>query len=109
MTFGQSQKPGVKRKMPDIYDHKSFYSMAVLIPKTNWRIVDGEKKPTIDCPLCGLLLLGDTAPHGVLADGTVHASVVCPHSITRDGVTMPCGFHSNVRLVDWNGGIIAHR
>lgn len=72
--------------------------MPVLIKKENYFIVEGETKPIIECPGCGCGLLGDTAPHGVRADGTVFNSVVCE-----------CGFHQYVKLEDWKGGDIPHR
>lgn len=71
------------------------------IPKINWWIFSGETKPTIECPYCGGGLLGDSAPHGVRADGTVYNSVVCKHP--------GCNFHYHIKLEGWHGGIVPHR
>lgn len=73
----------------------------VLIPRAAWTVVEGETRPVIECPSCGLLNLGDSAPHGVRPDGTVHASVVCAHP--------PCAFHAYVRLEGWDRGEVPHR
>lgn len=60
-----------------------------------WTILEGAKKPMIECPQCGGFLLGDTCPHGIKADGVVYESVVCP-----------CGWHNRVKLLAWQGGEI---
>jgi len=65
--------------------------------EVEWELPEGFTKPFIICPDCKGWLLGDSAPHGVRADGTVHGSVVCP-----------CGFHKDVKLKDWTGGEIQH-
>lgn len=74
--------------------------MKVIIKKENWYICEGETKPMIECPKCGTGILGDSAPHGVRADGTIFASVVCQNP--------KCNFHSNVQLENWDGGEIPH-
>ncbi|MFD0997698.1 hypothetical protein ACFQ21_00200 [Ohtaekwangia kribbensis] len=66
-----------------------------IIPKEFWLILEGEKKPTIECPMCGCFLLSDIAPHGIREDGSVYNSVVCD-----------CGFHEYVKLEGWTGGHI---
>ena len=65
------------------------------IPKSNWYIVIGEKKPVIECPDCGGLLIGDRAPHGVKQTGELSAAVLCP-----------CGVDDHITLQGWKGGII---
>ncbi len=70
----------------------------ITITKNKWYIVEGETKPTIECPKCECNLLGDASPHGVKQNGEVFASVVCT-----------CGFHEFVTLQDWDKGIIAHK
>jgi hypothetical protein len=87
--------------VPTITDYKSFYAMKIIIPRENWFITEGERKPTISCPTCGGGLLGDNAPHGVDEDGTVHASVVCGHP--------GCSFHAMIQLEGWDKGLIPHR
>lgn len=65
----------------------------VIIKKESWYIIKGHKKPTIECPNCGVGLLGDPAPHRIYPDGTVKASVICYN----------CQFHDFIKLEDWNG------
>ncbi len=62
------------------------------IPKDNWYLLIGDKKPHIECPQCGGLLLGDRATHGIRQNGEVYNSVVCP-----------CGFHDYVTLQGYTG------
>lgn len=81
-------------------DLKSFESMSVIIKKENWWICEGQTKPMIECPNCGSGILGDPAPHGIRADGSVYASVVCQND--------KCNFHSYVKLEGWEGGDIPH-
>lgn len=76
--------------------------MAVrIIKKEHWWIAEGETKPGIECPVCGCGNLGDAAPHGVRADGTVFNSVVCQ--------TTGCGFHEYIKLEGWPGTVIPHK
>jgi len=82
-------------------DIKSFKSLMLIIPKDKWYIVEGEIKPSIDCPVCGCGILGDVAPHGVKTNGEVYASVVCQNPY--------CTFHQHIKLQDWSGGEINHR
>ncbi len=77
---------------------ESFYGMRVLIDEDKWYVVEGEKKPCIECPNCGGGLLGDNAPHSIDENGNVNASVVCTHK--------GCEFHANIQLIGWNGGYI---
>ncbi len=72
-----------------------------VVPRSSWSLVEGEAKPVVECPSCGLLNLGDAAPHGVRSDGTVYESVVCCHP--------PCTFHEYVRLEGWDRGEVPHR
>jgi len=69
------------------------------IKRESWFICQDQVKPIIECPLCGAGLLGDTAPHGIHADGKVYNSVVC----------YKCKFHDYVQLEGWNGGEIPHK
>lgn len=77
---------------------KSFENMSVLIPREKWYIVEGERKPSIECPSCGCGILGDSAPHRILKDGSVKASTVCQNE--------RCNFHAYVKLEEWDGGEI---
>jgi hypothetical protein len=81
----------------------------VIIPKDKWYFVQGEHKPTIECPKCGNQLLGDCTIHGILEDGTVYNSVVCVHKVkteTGSSTLVDCGFHAHVQLEGWTGGHI---
>lgn len=79
----------------------------VTIPKDKWYIVQGERKPTIECPNCGGQLLGDCTIHGILETGQVYNSVVCMHTIkTESGAIKNCDFHEHVILEGWTGGQI---
>jgi len=71
----------------------------------NWDIVEGERKPIIECPNCGDWSLGDHAPHSIDAAGNVDKSFICQGTLKETGE--PCGFHTYVRLKDWNGGAIS--
>ena len=75
--------------------------MCIIISKDNWFIVEGETKPTIDCPKCGEGILGDAAPHGIRENGKVYNSVVCQNP--------NCNFHHYIQLEGWNGGEIKHK
>ena len=72
--------------------------MSVVISKDKWFIPKGERKPIIECPICGGSLLGDSSPHIISQEGKVTASVVCRH--------INCTFHDFVTLEDWNGGTV---
>lgn len=75
--------------------------MCIVIPRDKWDVITGEHKPFIECPRCGQGILGDTAPHGIRADGKVYRSVVCQNP--------NCDFHSYIKLEGWTGGEIPHR
>ena len=77
---------------------KSFENMVVIIPKSKWYIVEGERKPSVECPKCGEGLIGDAAPHRIFADGTIKNSAVCQNP--------KCDFHSYIKLDEWTGGNI---
>lgn len=79
---------------------KTSENMCVVIPRNKWWIVTGERKPFIECPYCGNGILGDTAPHGIHANGKVFASVVCQNP--------DCLFHQHIQLEGWAGGEIPH-
>ena len=64
-----------------------------------WHFYEGWKKPVIECPECGGLLLGDTAPHRIESNGDVNASVVCSHP--------GCTFHAFIHLEEWTHGFIS--
>lgn len=79
-------------------DYKSFMSMRVIIDKDKWYLVQGEKKPSIECPMCGEGILGDNSPHEILDNGNVNASVVCQN--------IKCSFHRMINLESWDGGYV---
>lgn len=65
-----------------------------------WFLTFGERMPLIICPFCGGGLLGNDAPHEVLENGDVNASVVCGHP--------NCTFHDFIALKDWTYGHVPH-
>lgn len=79
----------------------------IIIPKSKWYVVEGGRKPCVECPKCGEGLIGDAAPHRIFADGTIKYSAVCKGTIiTPSGVRQKCDFHSYIKLDEWTGGNI---
>lgn len=59
----------------------------VLIPRSDWEILEGFRLPIIYCPGCGGGLLGNST-HTLESNGDVNASVICPSCDFHDFVTL---------------------
>lgn len=71
-----------------------------------WNHTKDSQAVSFRCPNGHYLLLFNpdqpSPRHGIAKDGTVDGSVVC-QGRPKD----PCDFHEFVRLLDWDGGVIA--
>lgn len=71
----------------------------ITIKKENWfEPMEGDRLPTMECPGCGCLLMGNSV-HGIKDNGEVYQSIVCP----------TCDFHEFVTLEAYDLGEIPHK